>query len=206
MALGSTAYFKGDESADTFFRRTRGDWERLARYVLKRWPPPRAVEEGDLVQEMMLHAWSAMPKCNPSRIKNTDNFVIFSAVTRAKRWLHRQRGAPRGSALPAATVISVEDLGERALEAALSSDADATGDIERDSELRSLIDGLADIKTAICLVAVYKTKSVARAGDAIYEDPTLRRQCRLDCRDDARRTVAKEIKRAELQVSAWRSS
>lgn len=197
----------GTENPNAFFRRTRGDWERLARYLLRKWPPPAAVDESDLVQQLQFEALRALPKYNAARCGDPDKYLIFSAITRTKRWLHRQRGARRGSAIPEAYMVSESDLGEAERQHIEPSvEADQHAELERDGELKRLLTECASIQTAVCLVAVHRHRDVALAGQAIYDDPTLRRICRLDCRDDARRVVSREIRRASSKVTPWLSS
>ena len=83
----------GVMSFDTFAVQTKNRWERLARMLMRRWSPPSAVSEDDLVQELLLGAWLVLPKYNPKRGTSLERFVVWQATNRAKYWLHVQRGA-----------------------------------------------------------------------------------------------------------------
>ena len=78
-------------SFDEFSRKTRSFWAAAARYLMTRWKGPEAVEVDDLVQELLLEAWRSFPMHDPLRGDLTE-FICYQATSRAKRWLHGQRG------------------------------------------------------------------------------------------------------------------
>ncbi len=80
------------ESFDRFYTATIKYWRAAAGDLLRRWDHPAAVEEEDLVQEMLLGAWRAIETVDPSR-GDPRKYVTFGAVKAARRWFHRQRGA-----------------------------------------------------------------------------------------------------------------
>lgn len=82
-------------SFDEFARRTRRTWQSMALKLLQRWQCPTDVGVEDLVQEMLLAVWIMLPKYDPSRGKTLSQFVIWNSVNRAKKFVHRQRGAKR---------------------------------------------------------------------------------------------------------------
>jgi DNA-directed RNA polymerase specialized sigma24 family protein len=80
-----------------FERATRAEWTKVARWLHRRWPVPLAVEDEDLVQQLLLAAWRAVGFYDPSRGVAVKAFVFWSAVTDTKRWINEQRGALRRS-------------------------------------------------------------------------------------------------------------
>lgn len=107
----------------TFARQTREFWVALAKYLMGRWRAPDAVEPDDLVQELLTEAWRAFPKYDPLRGPVTE-FVCYEATSKAKRWLHGQRGrrrCSRSDKLPSRNPIRFADL---------SADGDATAFLE----------------------------------------------------------------------------
>lgn len=95
MQTELAALSAGTISPDTFFLRTRSEWERLAAYLLRRWPVPSAVAQEDVVQELMLAAWTAVHRYDPARGTTLKGFVVYNATDKAKKWVHKQRAAYR---------------------------------------------------------------------------------------------------------------
>jgi DNA-directed RNA polymerase specialized sigma24 family protein len=83
---------EGRLSFDGFARETHGDWERLSAKLLRRWKAPPAVDSEDLVQELLLAAWQSVGKWNEGQGMKLKPFVVWHAMTAAKRWLNVQRG------------------------------------------------------------------------------------------------------------------
>ncbi len=82
---------EGSLSFAEFARETQPDWERLAINLLGRWKAPSAVDVEDLVQELLLEAWVSVGKYDATR-GPLKAFVVWRAMTAAKRWLNVQRG------------------------------------------------------------------------------------------------------------------
>lgn len=85
----------GSISFAEFARESAPVWERFGRYLMRRWKAPLGVELYDVQQELLLAGWQAIPKWDPNRGVPIDRFVIFQAIDKAKKWLHRQRNARR---------------------------------------------------------------------------------------------------------------
>jgi DNA-directed RNA polymerase specialized sigma24 family protein len=78
---------------DTFARYTRTEWERLAQYVYRIWPLPSGVGVEDIAQEMLLEAWRATLKFDPSRGVPLHTYVVWCSIAHGKRWCQQQRNA-----------------------------------------------------------------------------------------------------------------
>ena len=78
-----------------FARESAPVWERFGRYLMRRWKAPLGVELYDVQQELLIAGWQAIDKWDPNRGVPIDRFVIFQAIDKAKKWLHRQRNARR---------------------------------------------------------------------------------------------------------------
>ena len=91
MKAQLTQQYSGALSFSDFVRETRADWHRLAVTLLAQWRCPTSVDTDDIEQELLCAAWLAIPKW---RADGTDikHFVVFEAMSAAKRWLHKQRG------------------------------------------------------------------------------------------------------------------
>jgi len=78
-----------------FVRRTRSQWRSMAMGLMRRWKCPADVELEDVVQEMLLAVFAVLPDYDPTRGKTLKQYVQWNANNRAKKWMHRQRGALR---------------------------------------------------------------------------------------------------------------
>lgn len=76
-----------------FERATRHSWSRLARMILARWRAPTYVTEQDLIQEMMIAAYSFTMKWEPRHGIAVRRYVTWNAIDKARKWLHKQRRA-----------------------------------------------------------------------------------------------------------------
>lgn len=85
----------GELSFDSFAHETRDDWQRLGASLYRRWKLPPAVDMEDLVQELLLGAWVALPEWHASKGMRLSNFVVWQAMNAAKSWMHVQRGASK---------------------------------------------------------------------------------------------------------------
>lgn len=88
-------YREGQISFDDFVRSTRADWQRIAAYLLRRWDAPCAVAVDDMVQELLLGCWTAVDRWEPTGGNSLKKFVVYQAVDKAAKWLHKQRRALR---------------------------------------------------------------------------------------------------------------
>ncbi len=79
---------------DAFVRRTRRDWAMMATGLYRRWERqiPPAISLADVEQELLLGAWVGVRRWKPGKA-SLPAFVIWTACSRTKKWLHKQRGA-----------------------------------------------------------------------------------------------------------------
>ena len=87
----------GKINFDTFSRKTRSEWEKLATKLFRRYKLPAGVDVEDLMQEMMFHAWRASAKWDPGYGSDLTRYVTWTAYAEARRWVHCQRNAHRRS-------------------------------------------------------------------------------------------------------------
>lgn len=85
----------GAISFDTFARYTANEWMRLAQYVFRIWPLPSGVGVEDVAQELLMEAWRATHRFDPSRGVPLHTYVVWCAVAQGKRWCQQQRNASR---------------------------------------------------------------------------------------------------------------
>jgi RNA polymerase sigma factor (sigma-70 family) len=82
-------------SFDEFVIRTKSQWRAIAMRLMQRWKCPSDVEVEDVIQEMLMGVHVVLPDYDPSRGKTLAQYAVWNAINRAKKWMHRQRGALR---------------------------------------------------------------------------------------------------------------
>lgn len=80
---------------DEFVRRTRADYDSLARRLEGFWPLPRSVEHADIVQELLAATFHHARRWDPTQAP-IGRFLVFNAMADTKKWLNAQRGARTG--------------------------------------------------------------------------------------------------------------
>jgi DNA-directed RNA polymerase specialized sigma24 family protein len=188
VTLNASLVVEGHEGPHEFFQRTRSDWDRVARYVLKRAPEIPGIGEDDIRQELQLVAWRALKSYDAKRSSNPDRYLIFQAVARTNRWLRRQ--LRRGGRAGTPEVVGDVDLDHFEHESTQRPDKS----VEARSELRRLIDQISTRSGSIALAAVISAEGdLDLAAQSIYEDPRLSLYYRFYEPGDARRFVKTEI-------------
>lgn len=183
---------------DQFARQTSTRWRYLADQLLRHWSAPAAVDADDLCQELLIGAWAVLPRWQPARGASIDRFVIFNAMTSAKRWLHVQRGVkrsrtgPHPDRVPSRHAIAVADL-------EVQTDADQGDAIDLKRRRAAALMKVASLSTdrdRLCAALVVRTGSIDRATDLLWSDPVQRQRCGFQSRDQARRQVYRATRRA----------
>jgi hypothetical protein len=206
-----------------FAQRTAGTWQRLARYLVARWPLPACCELRDVEQELLLAVAQLVPRWDPSRGVEIARFVVWNACNRAKRWMHRQRGATRtGGHAPGVarsgpdwkpSVLPVPASWIDAPAAQGGEDRARAGRFERITakrfaeqrpsdpyavaDLRLVLDSPLtaglDPRQRLALAALAAEHDVDLAAERLYADPDARWRCRLWSERHARALVRRAI-------------
>ena len=82
-----------------FYGATRNLWRYMGQRLLRQRNPGIGVGEEDVAQELVVAAWRAIPRWDPSRGVGIDRYVMFNACTQASHWLDSQREACQGARL-----------------------------------------------------------------------------------------------------------
>lgn len=72
---------------------TRSLWGYLAERMMRRWPPGPGVAIDDVTQDLLVAAWESFGRYDARRGVAVNKYVLFNAIDRAKKQLHRSRGA-----------------------------------------------------------------------------------------------------------------
>lgn len=95
MQSACEALRAGEIDFGEFERRTRDDWRRLARHMRGRWRVPPSLDSEDVRQVMLLAAWHAAQQWDPTRGVAIHRHVVWRALDKAQKEIHRARGALR---------------------------------------------------------------------------------------------------------------
>lgn len=199
----------GGASFNAFVLATRPTWHRYAQYLARRWRGPVGVGLEDLEQEMLLAAWRAIATWDPTRQKPIHEYVVYMAIDKAKKWLHKQRNAKRRSDHePGRFPVSYAALGleTAADEEWIAPPDDTTADdlmVRREAQRR----GFERVER-LCRVAPRRMRRALEAivecgGDLEAAREHLRRQplVMLDMRC-TEAMVADAVSRAALELQA----
>lgn len=91
MEATATAVFEGRVSFEALVEKE--DWGRLAGDLLNRWPAPGWVDKEDVVQELLIGAYEKIWEFQPDRGVKIGRYVVWNAVDKAKKKIHKWRGA-----------------------------------------------------------------------------------------------------------------
>lgn len=87
------AYHAGEIDLNRFFKDTKPVFEACASRLMRRWRTPIAVEREDVVQELMVCSIKFFKKWDPEVGVELGRYVLWNAQDKAKKWMHKQRGA-----------------------------------------------------------------------------------------------------------------
>lgn len=206
----------GQITFDEFARRTRSNRMQMARYLLKKWAAPLGVGLEDVEQELLVAIWQFLPKWDPTRGVGLERYIVFNAIDRAKKWLHKQRNAYRRDDKSAgryerafSTLVrdgqddaegeSYERLVEKLL--AVAPDVERLAD-RQERELEEL-EALAVATERLTERDRYLVMALAEAGGdvelaarEVYADARSRLVLRLDSEASTRAAVRRALARA----------
>jgi hypothetical protein len=167
-----------------------------------------SVDVEDLVQELLVACWRCLLKFDPSRLDGNGNkisierYVVYNSVDKAKKWLHKRRGAyrrddksPSRFELPFSTLGGQHDEGGDDYQARLM-DRLGSVDATQDSELvrRQSIASLPSQDLAFMIYQ--RCPDIERAAQAITQNPLARLALRAPNLPAARAVVERSIELA----------
>lgn len=208
--------YDGRITFDALARATRRDFERMAAYLLRRWTAPAWYVLEDVAQELLLGAWLTMWDWSEA-MGGLKRFVVFGAMCRAKRELHRARGAklsgspdrnPSRIEYPLSS-YGEEGDGEAMADALLAVEADAEAFlIAREDAVegvRAAIDACdTEVERAVIL-AIAEAGGLAEGALAVYNDDDARVSLRLVSAEHAEKFMlrtARAVVRRECRAAS----
>ena len=197
----------GETNYATFIRETERDWTKLAAYIMRRWSTPQGVELGDVVQELHVAAFRMIPRFDPAKGSSLARYVVWNAVSAAKKWVHGQRGVSRHgnpdarpSWFPACeselsfALGDSDDESKRVsslMERGQAADAGQHALVESREMWRAITSQIVDSRMRAAIDAVER-HGAEGAADALYGDPAVRLRFRFGSKRDAG-TMVEEV-------------
>lgn len=177
-----------------FYRETLPSWERLARYLLRRWKAPAWVELDEVVQDLVLGAWESV-WCYSEPLANgrpLHDFVQWNAVDKAKKKLHKMRGAKlsgNADSNPShyETPLSSFEATSEWLDGLLQHGAEQHDIAERKQRIERACRTEAERRA---IRALSETGDIIQGAILLFGDDEARQLCGLQTPRDAGRFVA----------------
>jgi len=200
FAQCARAHYEGRMKIDEFLRLTAPVLQKLAGRLVKRWPPPTFVGIEDVVQELMLACDVAFKRFDPARGTRIEDYLVYNACDKAKKWIHKQRGAVlhgNPDAHPSRHEFTFAAMQKREVEGAVAlidkcAPIMATQDADRELQdhFAQAINGAKgqDLRWAILALEAARG-DLAEATDRLYEDADLRLRLRIGNRAKADRII-----------------
>ena len=196
----------GEITFDQFAFQTRSEWQRLGTMLLNKWSAP-GVDLDDMVQELLIAAWLGLPKWD-GKSSRLDRFIVWNACDKAKKWLHKQRGAlRREDKAPNRTPVLLTDPELMDLMATFEPEDRLV--VEEDAKeqhyqtllkLQGLI--IDPMDQELLFLALDNEFDLDETATNVYGDPTMRRTYRLGNATSARTRIKKMVARVAAASSA----
>lgn len=200
-------HFETKSDPNDLLKKVRPLLYPMAGALLQRWAPSAAVGVEDVVQELMVGILWALKRYDPAR-GELARYVVYNAHDKAKKWLHKQRGANlHGNAdanrsrlpryfedikLQRQRKAGAIDLGIEVYIPAMQVEPTQDDTIESHETWRGILRKAPNGKLRYALLALQHARGErALAANMLYADVKVRLYLRLGCEADAHRIVKK---------------
>lgn len=207
-------HVEGRVTLSDFFRISKPHLARLATHLMNHWSwcTPPCVGHEDLVQELMVGCVWAFKRYDPTRVKNNGSigrYVSYNAYDKAKKWIHRQRGAVRhGNAdgnLSRHALLFHDLAGKRGEEQEEAEIEWLSKDLQTDPLQHVMVERheiwhvrlrqAPTVRLRWGIVALESTRGEqGAAAKRLYENQNLRLRLRLGSEKDARKIIWETVR------------
>lgn len=193
----------GRISFTEFVHETKSQFRAMAGYLARKWTPPTWMPVEDIEQELYLGAWHAIWDWEPigNRHVTITRYVVWNAISDAKRELHKARGAklsgspdrnPSRMETPLAAMHEGEQLAINVLSAPPEQESLIVAFEERESAIDRAIKACLTERERMVMIAVVNTESIEEGARVLYDDVDTRLKLRLGSEDAAERLVYRD--------------
>lgn len=199
----------GQITFEQFVDKTRKDFFLLASRLLQRWSSPPWFSVDDAEQELYLGAWNYIWRFEDAKGEakgvTIERYVVFNAMSQAKRELHRARGVALGGSPDRkisnfeATLSSIgeEGDGDRLLSLLYDPPIAEETIIEHQEKKRAtkkMLKVCETVEESVVVLAIKKAGSLDEAGTVLYNNFDRRIQFRLGSESKAEKFVLRHAK------------
>ncbi len=201
-----------------FVDATRVEFTRMAKHLLRRWIPPAWMVPEDLIQELYLGAWLTLfgtHPFDPARGIPLAKYIMWNAMSHAKRALHKARGAKlSGSAdrnpshieKPLSSFGHDAEAGDHILDQLISDEPLAEQIMimaeSREEAVDKAMRACSTARERVAIIALEQGGDVDAAGRVLYDDFDTRIALRLGSEDHATRYVTRAATRVATKLDA----
>lgn len=192
----------GHISFTEFANKTKPQFRAMAGYLVRRWTPPSWMLVDDVEQELYLAAWHAIWDYDDTRGVAISRYVVFNAISDAKRALHKARGAklsgspdrnPSRMETPLTAIVEGERLMINTLSAPAEQESLIVAFEERDRAVAAAFDACEDERERLAMNAIVSEESIEGGARVLYDDLSTRLAFRFGCEEAAERFVFKQV-------------
>jgi len=206
---------EGRLTFDAFARNTRNEWRAMAASLHRRWKLGAWIDRQDVEQNLLLAAWLFIPKWDPTRGVSLATFVRWNAIDKAKKIIHRERGAilhgnadSNPSRVERAVDLSLVDQDDeegrtaKRFAAALAVDADQEQNVHKVERIEHAYNACRGSRERAAFVAVLAAEGDAvEAAMLIFNDPDQRLDCRMNSEEHAVEVVRDSMRAVLKRVN-----
>ncbi len=208
----------GEIDFTDFASATKPDIAKLGAHLMRRWGNPTWFTLDDLMQEMMIGVWHYIHRWDSSRGVSISRYVTWNAMNRAKRALHKARGAmdlAYADTEPSHMEWSIEDCAQGDnfewqntqdwVDKYLSEEASAESLLgefqERTIFLAPFFEACETKKERHAISAIRDAGTIDGAGNLLFDDYDRRLACRVGSERRARNFITTHATRVAARVS-----
>lgn len=194
----------GEIGFDAFVRGTAKEFASMAKYLMRRWTPPEWVTPEDVVQDLYLGAWDAVPRFDPSRGVSLARFVVYGSMSKAKRTLHKARGVTISGSpdrklsrfeLNLSSIHEGDALAENLLaESPIAEALLVEREERREAYARAMAVTEPGTRERIAVLAIAEGGDISGAARVLYDDVDVRVDLRLGSEEIAERWIMSAAK------------
>lgn len=195
-----------------FVTKTRTEFERMARHLLRRWASPEWFTIDDLVQELYVGAWKYIWRYDPKYGVSLARYIVFNSMSAAKAHLHKSRGVTI-SGSPDKKVSNIEspisslgESGEAIIDSILSTLPAAEEllieEEERSRAVQKALFACETPKERYAVLAIREAGGLDDAGRVLYDDIDHRIDLRLHSEEHADRFILRQARAIALRLDA----
>lgn len=207
----------GEIDFNEFVSSTRREFRAMAAHLMRRWSSPEWFTPDDLEQELYLGAWDYVWRFEPLYGTTLVRFVVYNAMSQAKRELHLARGvtisgSPDRKKSQFETPLSFfgpNGEGEALMESILGeptqwdslTDEALIADQERRRAIMAALTACETTEERFAVLAIREAGFLDGAGQVLYDDIDHRITLRLASEEHADRFVRRQAMAVAQRLS-----